>query len=128
MNSKTAHNMLCAMQRIHKFIAANPRCGMRQLCDHFEFKESSMRKYVGLLRDSGHVIKENGESKNGQAPGLYSVSRQAAPGAVPSVKNRRKLRDVETRLEIERRMVPAMQMGMRRDPLVEAMFGPAVHA
>lgn len=130
MNSQMCGAMLENIQRVHAYVVANPRCGIQQLCDHFDLKENSIRKYIGLLRDSGHVYKEDGERRqSGQAPAVYFASILPAPTAVAPVEKRRNLTD-EVEEKIARRFVPAKQVGMHRDALVAALFGagPAAHA
>lgn len=119
--------LLARIQRLHAYIVVNPGCTQQQMCKHFGLGEHSVRKYLGILRDSKHVIKKDGARiQGGSEPSTYHATPKAAPQSV--LPPRLRSTTVKIDVPVAQHTVRARQVGMFRDPLVEALFGPAVHA
>ena len=124
-----------ALQRIlgiYDFVAANPGCSVMQLCVRFELRSSAIRDNLHKLRESGHVICVPGKySREGQTPGEWTITDKVRPDAPPPSKKRGKKAKLPQiiqpkKVEDAKRVITrARQIGIMRDPMIEALFGPA---
>jgi len=107
-----------------------------QLCAKFELRSSAIRDNLHKLRESGHVECAPGlRSRGGQLPSAWTATEKARPDASPPSKKRGKKSKLPQiiqprKVEDAKRIITrARQIGMVRDELVAALFGPAaVHA
>lgn len=115
---------LKAMQRNYDYIAAHPGCTTNEMVAEFKVTVSTLRNSLLLLRDGGYITKENGPRRlQGQTPSSYRVTKKERPTVVPP--HSKKLRPTDAECSVKRKFGPAQQIGMVRDALVAALFGPS---
>lgn len=120
------------MQSIHAFIKKHDGCSVKEMCEHFGVAESTLRHSLALLVDSGHIEKEYGKRcQHGQEPNAYYITGISKPIAAPKRKNHKPYKPRAGSAPdptIKRKFTEAKQIGIARDWLVAALFGPAAHA
>lgn len=120
------------MLAVYDFVAANPGCSVKQLCEVIQIQSSTMRENLQKLKDSGHVECRPGvRSRSGQLPSAWTITDKARPDAPPPSKKRGKKTKLPqiiqpAKVEDAKRIITrARQIGVMRDPMIEALFGPA---
>lgn len=124
------------MQRaseVLEFIRRGTKPTAAQIACHMQCDDSTARKYLAILRDLGKVsrVRTKG-SRDNPAVDIYSIGEDQSP--IVTVEDYRRLplakkRSMHKRgfsLPSERQItVKAVQLGIARDPLIAAFFGPA---
>lgn len=127
MNNYESHSLL-KIQKAYDFVAKNPGCTLEQIAAHFMQPPESVRAYVRQLRDGLYLVSTPGAHvQRGQKPTTYKVNAECGRPVDPPTSRRKSKRAIEVADKVDlpclRPRCSAVQLGMRRDPLVAALFG-----
>lgn len=128
-----AKSTMARASEVLEFIRRGTKPSASQIAFHMQCDDSTARKYLAILRDLGKVTRVRTKgSRDNPAVDIYSIGEDSSP--VVAVDDYRRLplekkRTMHNRgflLPCERQItVKAVQIGMVRDELIAALFGPA---
>jgi hypothetical protein len=133
MKGRTYRNAVIGIKRMNAILGLSLAQGavtIQSMSRHFETDETTAKKYLHRLVDMGLMdVMPSAARKNAQK--LYTAKPDAqllpVPNSVvaprPAVKKAGKRRIVVDECCRRVHTVPAAQVGMPRDPLVQALFG-----
>jgi len=128
MLAYTAKMKLERFQAVYDHVEANPGVSSAAICLHIGVNRQTARNWFRDLCNNGHLVATRGERSNkGGTPDTFVIGQAGRPVALKPRKKHSKRFDSAEDYEapVRRRIIKAVQIGMWRDSLVEALFGPA---
>lgn len=118
-------NVIVRAAGIMEYIRANGEQSSQQIADHFSIARSTGQTALNLLiREKKLICYQKRRKIFGVNPAkIYTLGSDTTPVQIP-VKTRKVRVDVD-RCDISHTTVKAVQLGMKRDPLIAAFFGEA---
>lgn len=123
-NGRILQNML----RAYDFYAANPMATARDLADELGIPTTTARSRTRSLQDRGAVIRHVGIAISHQHPDQFMVVEGKRPLELTPRLKQSSVDDMPVARDCNRIITKAKQLGIPRDPMIAALFGPAVAA
>lgn len=112
------------MQQVYDCVKSNPTFSIAKISESIHISRTSVSVFLRMLIEHGHVTRHIGRrGVGGCKPDTFSITNKGRPTVVS--KHKQTVMMASDNL-VKRKFCKAVQIGVARDAMIAAFFGPVV--